>query len=160
MVAAAGDDVITGTEEDDFIEGWSGSDYITGAAGNDRIWGNTGSDFLYGGADNDILVGNDWAPGGFSMLWAQCWGGAGDLGGGGDSDCGVVRLGERSAEFDGWFVPGGEGRLFAEGFGEAFEVAEERVVGGAPAGVFADAAEFSEGGLGDAAVLGEARGCV
>ena len=100
MVAAAGDDVITGTEEDDFIEGWSGSDFITGAAGNDRIWGNTGSDFLYGGADNDILVGNDWAPGGFSMLWDQCWGGAGDdflyTGGYGsghlDGEAGVDRL--------------------------------------------------------------------
>jgi Ca2+-binding RTX toxin-like protein len=137
MVAAAGDDVMTGTERADFIEGWSGSDVITGAAGNDRIWGNTGSDFLYGGADSDILVGNDWAPGGFSTLWNQCWGGPGDdflyTGGYGSGhlvgEAGVDRLwGAGQSDV----LEGGTGADFMAGGGglDVFRVKAEDMVAG------------------------------
>jgi Ca2+-binding RTX toxin-like protein len=78
VLAAAGDDTMTGQGMDDFIEGWGGSDTIVGGLGNDQLWGNGGRDFLYGGDGDDVIVGNDWAAGGSSTLWDECWGGTGD----------------------------------------------------------------------------------
>jgi hypothetical protein len=78
VLAASGNDVMTGHFMHDFIEGWDGSDVLYGLEGDDSLWGNGDRDFLYGGDGNDILVGNDWAPGAFSALWNECWGGGGD----------------------------------------------------------------------------------
>jgi len=78
VLAAAGDDVMTGHYLHDFIEGFDGNDVINGLEGDDSLWGNDGRDFLYGGLGNDILVGNDWSPGASSDLWNECWGGEGD----------------------------------------------------------------------------------
>lgn len=54
-----GNDTLTGTEEDDVINGEGGDDTLTGAGGNDVINGGDGSDRLIGGAGNDVLTGGN-----------------------------------------------------------------------------------------------------
>lgn len=52
-----GDDILTGTEGDDRIDGDAGNDLIYGYGGDDRLLGNTGNDTLYGGDGDDVLDG-------------------------------------------------------------------------------------------------------
>ncbi|MBE9041031.1 PQQ-dependent sugar dehydrogenase [Oscillatoriales cyanobacterium LEGE 11467] len=63
----SGEDVLVGTDNDNFIRGLGGADLILGNAGNDTLWGNDGNDFLNGGPDRDLLIGgkeNDTLSGG------------------------------------------------------------------------------------------------
>ncbi|MEY9770187.1 Ca2+-binding RTX toxin-like protein [Sinorhizobium fredii] len=62
-----GNNVITGTDEEDTIRGLGGSDTLSGLAGADTIEGGTGNDGLNGGDGNDTLNGgggNDRLDGG------------------------------------------------------------------------------------------------
>lgn len=61
-----GNDVVDGSEIQDFIRGLAGDDLISGNAatdqiygdsGKDTIYGGTGRDYLFGGQDNDLLFG-------------------------------------------------------------------------------------------------------
>ncbi|WP_274454362.1 DUF5801 repeats-in-toxin domain-containing protein [Aeromonas bestiarum] len=55
--ATAGNDILTGSNQDDFILGLGGDDILNGGGGNDRIEGGDGNDTLDGGSSNDILLG-------------------------------------------------------------------------------------------------------
>jgi len=55
--ATAGNDILTGSNQDDFILGLGGDDILHGGGGNDRIEGGDGDDNLDGGSGNDILLG-------------------------------------------------------------------------------------------------------
>ncbi|MGH1538306.1 MAG: calcium-binding protein, partial [Gammaproteobacteria bacterium] len=62
--------LITGTENNDYIKGTSGDDKIEALDGNDSVYGEEGHDAIYGGGGNDVLAGqggND-----------EVYGGAGD----------------------------------------------------------------------------------
>ncbi|TCQ85615.1 Ca2+-binding RTX toxin-like protein [Rahnella sp. JUb53] len=48
-----------GTENDNIQTGWNGQDVMEGAAGNDRLTGGNGNDTLGGGAGNDTLTGGE-----------------------------------------------------------------------------------------------------
>src|SRR5262249_53907136 len=50
---------ITGTPDDDVLEGGPGADILSGLAGNDILRGLGGDDSLDGGPGNDTLVGGD-----------------------------------------------------------------------------------------------------
>lgn len=51
-------DVITGDNEDNVLDGTSGKDRISGFGGDDTLFGESGRDRLYGGGGNDLLRGN------------------------------------------------------------------------------------------------------
>ncbi len=62
-----GDDVLVGTDEDNFIRGLGGNDLILGGLGDDTLRGDYGSDVLNGHGDRDLLIGgkgNDTLNGG------------------------------------------------------------------------------------------------
>jgi VCBS repeat-containing protein len=73
LTGTANDDIINGLSGndsvfagagDDVVNGGSGNDYLRGEAGQDTLNGGFGVDFLRGGADADILnggAGQDWA---------------------------------------------------------------------------------------------------
>lgn len=66
FVATDGNDNITGTANDDTIDGLGGNDVISGAGGNDTIDGGGQSDRLFGDQGDDILIGGngwDWLEG-------------------------------------------------------------------------------------------------
>ena len=50
-------DTLTGTVEDDYIDGRKGGDHIGGGDGSDRLIGGPGGDFLAGGTASDRLSG-------------------------------------------------------------------------------------------------------
>lgn len=59
--------ILTGTDENDRIQGGNDIDFINGGAGNDFLLGGGGTDFLNGGDGHDILFGgsgDDWLFGG------------------------------------------------------------------------------------------------
>jgi|GEM_PF-883550 len=63
----SGNDSVTGTANDDDMEGNDGNDVLAGQAGYDWLDGGNGNDWLYGGSENDHLVGGDgidWLYGG------------------------------------------------------------------------------------------------
>ena len=53
----AGDDVVTGSTANDFVQGNEGEDLISGGFGNDSLFGGKGKDFLTGEEGNDSLSG-------------------------------------------------------------------------------------------------------
>jgi Ca2+-binding RTX toxin-like protein len=55
-----GNDVITGSPDDDILNGGNGLDTLNGNAGDDRISGNNDNDTMNGDAGNDVMV---WNPG-------------------------------------------------------------------------------------------------
>jgi Ca2+-binding RTX toxin-like protein len=79
FIGGAGDDSITGSTGDDFIEGGGGDDSIIGGTGNDTLFGDNGNDTLVGGTGDDTLDG---AAGTNSLI-----------GGGGDDICTVGAAG-------------------------------------------------------------------
>ena len=54
-----GDDVVRGNRGDDYIRGYLGNDSLLGGADNDTLIGNDGEDTLRGQAGNDSLEGNE-----------------------------------------------------------------------------------------------------
>jgi VCBS repeat-containing protein len=76
VFGSRGDDLLTGTDDNDVILGRHGNDHIIGADGNDWLDGDKGKDLLEGGSGNDKLFGdkgsdelyggdgNDWLFGG------------------------------------------------------------------------------------------------
>ena len=83
------DDTLEGGDGNDQIAGGGGDDYVDGGAGHDRIWGEAQNDGLWGGAGNDMIYGDaDTAP---EVLHGDDYldGGAGDdqlLGYGGNDE--------------------------------------------------------------------------
>ena len=57
----AGNDYITGSKGDDYLDGGSDDDSIAGREGNDVIDGGAGVDTLYGGSGDDFISGGDGA---------------------------------------------------------------------------------------------------
>ena len=55
-----GNDIITGSPDDDILNGGNGLDVLNGGAGDDRISGNNDNDTMNGDAGNDVMV---WNPG-------------------------------------------------------------------------------------------------
>lgn len=55
--AGTGDDVISGSDSNDNLDGLLGDDVLYGAGGDDALRGSAGSDELYGEDGNDALVG-------------------------------------------------------------------------------------------------------
>jgi Ca2+-binding RTX toxin-like protein len=56
--AGPGNDIITGGDRDDKIDGGPGNDIILGGAGNNTITGGDGDDDIGGGDGNDTIVGS------------------------------------------------------------------------------------------------------
>ena len=63
-----GNDVLTGTDERDYLYGLGGADVLEGGDDRDRLYGGPGADtlrggkgidYLYGGEGKDILEGGD-----------------------------------------------------------------------------------------------------
>ena len=52
----SGNNLMTGSEWDDFLKGLGGTDRLLGGAGNDTLDGGTGRDVLRGGDGNDLLL--------------------------------------------------------------------------------------------------------
>jgi len=64
----AGFDLLRAGRDDDLVNGGDGSDILHGNKGNDTLNGDGGNDFLRGGQDNDMLIGgegNDYLLGDF-----------------------------------------------------------------------------------------------
>ena len=61
-----GDDLLSGNDLADLIDGGSGNDSLRGYAGADTLLGGSGNDTLYGDAGDDILKGGS----GDDVLWA------------------------------------------------------------------------------------------
>ena len=57
LIGGAGNDVITGGNEDDSILGNAGADLLNGGIGNDTIYGGPGNDTLIGSDGDDFLCG-------------------------------------------------------------------------------------------------------
>lgn len=55
----AGDDLLQGLDGRDDLNGFAGDDSLEGGAGGDRMTGGAGAHSLFGGADNDVMIGND-----------------------------------------------------------------------------------------------------
>ena len=51
------DDLLTGNDQDNWIEARDGDDIVFGGAGNDTLIGGWGDDDLYGGDDDDLIEG-------------------------------------------------------------------------------------------------------
>jgi Ca2+-binding RTX toxin-like protein len=58
-IGTDGNDRITGTPGQDFIDGLRGNDIINGGPGDDAMGGQEGLDLINGGAGNDRIVGGD-----------------------------------------------------------------------------------------------------
>jgi Ca2+-binding RTX toxin-like protein len=58
VAGGAGNDVLIGNAQTNWITGGNGNDHLNGAAGNDQLDGGAGDDHLYGGAGNDHLRGD------------------------------------------------------------------------------------------------------
>jgi uncharacterized protein len=82
--AGNGNDVVSGADGADDLDGGNGNDVLDGGAGADRLVGGNGNDMLFGGAGQDVLGGGN----GVDMLV----GGAGDdiLTGGNGADFFVI----------------------------------------------------------------------
>ncbi len=65
-ISGGGDDVLTGNDANNRLEGGAGDDGLSGGAGDDILVGGDGNDTLSGGAGNDTLVvdGGDTVDGG------------------------------------------------------------------------------------------------
>ncbi|ADD44395.1 M91 family zinc metallopeptidase [Stackebrandtia nassauensis] len=59
IYGGAGDDKITGSDQNETIVGGGGDDEISGRGGTDIISGNKGNDEIYGNAGNDNIAGGD-----------------------------------------------------------------------------------------------------
>ena len=68
VVGGTGNDVLSGTAQDELLWADAGDDTVNGGAGNDTIYGglgnevlsgDTGNDVLYGERGNDVLYGNE-----------------------------------------------------------------------------------------------------
>lgn len=88
IAGGAGDDMIHGDDGDDALAGQRGNDWLDGGDGDDRLFGGPGDDRLFGGLGNDVLRGG---PGDDELFGGpgddRLFGGAGDdtlMGGWGD----------------------------------------------------------------------------
>ncbi|WP_052248989.1 M10 family metallopeptidase [Leisingera sp. ANG-Vp] len=98
VITGAGNDVITGNQAnnslegrdgDDSLYGGAGSDTLRGGNGNDRLEGNDGADTLYGHGGHDTLRGGgsgDVLGGGFGNDYVRGDGGSDSLTGGNGND--------------------------------------------------------------------------
>jgi hypothetical protein len=83
--AGAGNDVMTGTMQDDSMSGLAGNDTILGFEGNDYLDGGSGNDYIQGGLGNDTLFGGEGLQDTVSYLLAN-----GGVSGNGGSAAGGV----------------------------------------------------------------------
>lgn len=109
--ALGGNDVITGTNGNDTVDGGSGDDRLLGRGGSDLLHGAEGSDTLVGGRGNDLLRGgadDDTLSGDGGRDVLRGFTGADDLRGGDGDD--VLRGGSSNDALD-----GGDGSDFLSG---------------------------------------------
>jgi len=59
QIGGSGNDTLTGTAGNDWLNGGNGNDSLIGNAGNDTLIGGNGTDFLVGSAGNDLLDGDN-----------------------------------------------------------------------------------------------------
>ena len=87
LMGGEGDDLLIGTDSDDWMDGGQGNDrldggigddWLSGRGGRDTMLGGNGRDRLFGGADNDIAMGGN----GDDVIYGQ--GGRHDTVAGGD----------------------------------------------------------------------------
>ena len=52
-------DIFSGSDEYNYVQGWGGNDTIYGQGGNDNLHGSTGLDTIYGGDGNDSVYGDE-----------------------------------------------------------------------------------------------------
>ena len=57
--AGAGEDIVYGTDHDDYLDGGDHADTLYGNGSNDRLYGGGGNDGLFGGPSGDELFGQD-----------------------------------------------------------------------------------------------------
>ena len=58
LLAGLGEDTVQGGSGDDYIDGQNGNDNLQGESGNDLVGGGNGNDTLFGGSGNDTLIGS------------------------------------------------------------------------------------------------------
>lgn len=83
------DDVLTGTNGNDYLSGLGGNDRLTGGNGRDTLLGGAGNDDLNGGNESDTLdggAGDDVLEGGNGVDTLSGGAGADTLSGGNDND--------------------------------------------------------------------------
>jgi Ca2+-binding RTX toxin-like protein len=93
VIGAEGNDLLTGAEFNDVIQGDAGADTLNGLDGNDDMDGGDGQDVLYGMAGADTLrggTGNDLLDGGEGNDWIQGNAGNDTLVGGAGADLYMV----------------------------------------------------------------------
>jgi Ca2+-binding RTX toxin-like protein len=147
LYGGAGDDFLSGSQRDDFIDGGDGHDFLQGNFGRDTAMGGAGNDWLEGGDGFDVLngaAGND-----------RLHGGAGSdvlLGGSGD---------------DTLYGDAGGGAFFVDGELRFWDGDTETIhpFSGFPdviqeAGIEAAGADVLDGGAGDDRLFGGAGGDV
>ncbi|KZN45185.1 hypothetical protein N474_05480 [Pseudoalteromonas luteoviolacea CPMOR-2] len=59
LIGNAGDNTLTGYEQNESLSGLGGNDILHAQSGDDLLDGGSGDDYLYGGDGNDILDGDD-----------------------------------------------------------------------------------------------------
>jgi Ca2+-binding RTX toxin-like protein len=59
ILGGSGNDTITGSNGDNFLDSGGGNDHVYGLNGSDWIVGGTGNDFLYGDGGSDVVSGGD-----------------------------------------------------------------------------------------------------
>lgn len=59
LFGAQGNDTLWGGKDFDFLSGGSGDDFLKGGQGNDQLLGEEGNDSLQGGKGNDLLSGGE-----------------------------------------------------------------------------------------------------
>lgn len=150
LLFGEGNDIVTGGNGDDSLDGAGGNDTLNGGSGDDVLSGSAGLDTLNGGSGDDVLdggIGNDSVSGGSGDDVLQgglgndvLSGGSGDdriEGGAGDD---VMTGGSASDNF-----------VFAAGFGN------DRITDFASSGSTSDVIEFTGGLYADfSALLGSA----
>ncbi len=88
LFGEGGDDIIGGSQRNDWLSGGADHDFVSGRSGRDFISGGSGNDWLQGGDGHDVIFGNDdndriFGGAGVDTLTGgagndQLWGDAGD----------------------------------------------------------------------------------
>jgi Ca2+-binding RTX toxin-like protein len=89
LYGGSGDDLLVGGNQDDMLFGGSGDDVLLGGNHDDQLYGGTGADALYGENHDDVLFGgggDDQLFGGDGSDWLDGEGGQDWLDGGAGSD--------------------------------------------------------------------------
>ncbi|MBO6520414.1 MAG: DUF642 domain-containing protein [Rhodospirillales bacterium] len=156
LEGASGNDSLSGNSGNDELYGYSGDDILNGGSGNDSLFGEAGDDVMDGGHNNDYLsggAGNDTMDSGSGNDTMDGGAGNDDMFGGWNDD--VMLGGEGNDSLDG---SGGNDQLYG-GAGDDTLVGgydQDQLYGGEGNDVLSggDGNDTLQGGLGDDTLTG------